>query len=115
GLYLRSRRIPHGAHGQLAAEVDERSALPAVMLNPPLDSTGQSHGSNVRRRAERKLTQDQLQLTLSTTPHVAPVTLASRVKGRIQHHCRQRGTLIDFSRKLAVRSVGDPTRAEVEA
>jgi REP element-mobilizing transposase RayT len=43
------------------------------------------------------------------------VTLAGRVKGRIQHHCRRRGTPIDFSRKLAVRSVGDPTRAQVEA
>jgi REP element-mobilizing transposase RayT len=51
---------------------------------------------------------------VSTTPQVAPVTLATRVKGRIQHHCRRAGTPIDFSRKLAVRSLGDPIRAEVE-
>ena len=31
----------------------------------------------------------QIQLTLSTTPQVPPVTLAGRVKGRIQHHCRR--------------------------
>jgi REP element-mobilizing transposase RayT len=43
------------------------------------------------------------------------VTLAARVKGRIQYHCRQRGESIDFSRKLAVRSLGDPTRTTVEA
>jgi REP element-mobilizing transposase RayT len=57
----------------------------------------------------------QLQLTLSATPQVSPVMLAGRVKGRIQHHCRRIGTPIDFSRKLAVRSLGDATRAQVEA
>jgi REP element-mobilizing transposase RayT len=64
---------------------------------------------------ESSLGAGQMQLTLSATPHVSPVTLAGRVKGRIQHHCRLRGTPIDFSRKLAVRSVGDPTRSQVEA
>jgi REP element-mobilizing transposase RayT len=58
---------------------------------------------------------DQIQLTVSTTPQVTPVLLASRVKGRIQHHCRRRGFPLHFSRKLAVRSLGDPTRAQVEA
>jgi REP element-mobilizing transposase RayT len=43
------------------------------------------------------------------------VTLAGRVKGRIQHHCRRRGAPVDFSRKLAVRSLGEATRAQVEA
>ena len=64
---------------------------------------------------ESALAPQQIQLTLSTTPQVAPVTLAARVKGRLQHHCRRLGSPIDFSRKLAVRSLGDPTRAEVEA
>lgn len=67
------------------------------------------------RVLESSLTAEQIQLTLSTTPQVAPVTLAARIKGRLQHHCRQRGTPIDFSRKLAVRSLGDPTRGDVEA
>ena len=67
------------------------------------------------RVLEASLTPGQLQLTLSTTPQMAPTTLASRVKGRIQHQCRRTGIPIDFSRKLAVRSLGDPTRAQVEA
>ncbi len=67
------------------------------------------------RVLESSITPKQLQLTLSTTPQVAPLTLAGRVKGRLQHHCRRRGSPIDFSRKLAVRSLGDPTRVEVEA
>jgi REP element-mobilizing transposase RayT len=67
------------------------------------------------RVLETSLSPRQIQLTLSTTPQVSPVTLASRVKGRIQHHSRRRGAPIAFSRKLAVRSLGDPTRAQVEA
>ncbi len=67
------------------------------------------------RLLEAALTPEQIQLTISTKPQVDPVTLAGRVKGRIQHHCRRKGTPIEFSRKLAVRSLGDPTRASVEA
>jgi REP element-mobilizing transposase RayT len=67
------------------------------------------------RILEAAVRAEQLQLTLSTTPRVAPVTLAARVKGRLQHHGRRHGIALDFSRKLAVRSVGDPTRAQVEA
>jgi REP element-mobilizing transposase RayT len=67
------------------------------------------------RVLESSFASEQLQLTLSASPQVAPVTLAARVKGRIQYHCRRAGTPIAFSRKLAVRSLGNPTRAEVEA
>ncbi len=67
------------------------------------------------RLLEWSLTAAQAQLTLSATPQVSPVTLAARVKGRLQHHCRRRGTALAFSRKLAVRSLGDATRVQVEA
>jgi REP element-mobilizing transposase RayT len=67
------------------------------------------------RLLESSLRPEQLQLTFSATPQIDPVTLAARVKGRLQHHCRRRGTPIDFSRKLALRSLGDPTRNAVEA
>ena len=67
------------------------------------------------RVLESSLAPERIQLTLSATPQVPPVTLAARVKGRIQHHGRQRGIPLDFSRKPAVRSLGDPTRAQVEA
>ncbi len=67
------------------------------------------------RVLESSLASDKLQITASATPAVAPVTLAARIKGRLQHHCRRKGVPIDFSRKLAVRSLGDPTRCQVEA
>jgi REP element-mobilizing transposase RayT len=66
------------------------------------------------RVLEHSLTQERIQLTLSTTPQVAPVTLAARLKGRIQHHCRTNRTPVSFSRKLALRAIGDPTRSEIE-
>src|SRR5262249_17890794 len=67
------------------------------------------------RLLEPSLAGDRIQLTLSTTPQVAPVTLPGRVKGRIQHHCRRNGAAVTFSRKPAVRSLGDATRSQVEA
>jgi REP element-mobilizing transposase RayT len=67
------------------------------------------------RLLESSLSPKEIQLTLSATPQVDPITLASRVKGRIQYHCRCQGGPIDFSRKVSVRSIGDPTRTAVES
>jgi REP element-mobilizing transposase RayT len=88
--------------------------FPSELLAQVLPDIAPEWENDGLRVLESTLTPGQLQLTLSTMPQVAPVTLASRVKGRIQHHCRQRGSRVDFSRKLAVRSLGDPTRAQVE-
>ena len=58
-------------------------------------------------------TPTQIQLTLKTAPGVAPVFLAARVKGRLQHALRRAGTPCRFSRKIAVRSLGDNRSPEV--
>ncbi len=92
-----------------------KAPFPTDLLAQVLPDIAPEWEQDGLRVLEAALTPEQLQLTLSTTPQVTPVTLAGRVKGRLQHHCRRRGTPIDFSRKLAVRSLGDPTRAEVEA
>ncbi len=52
--------------------------------------------------------------TVSVKPHVAPLFLVARLKGRLQHALREAGTPVDFSRKLSVRSLGDVVSAEVE-
>jgi REP element-mobilizing transposase RayT len=78
---------------------------------PAIASEWETDGIRV---LESKLSPEQMQLTLSTTPQVSPVTMATRVKGRIQHHCRRSGSPIDFSRKVSVRSLGDATRDQVE-
>lgn len=59
------------------------------------------------RRLEHNWQPQRVQITLSAKPHVSPVFLAARVKGRLQHALRQHGTPTDFSRKVSVRSIGD--------
>jgi REP element-mobilizing transposase RayT len=91
-----------------------KGSFPTDLLARVLPEIAPEWENDGLRVLESSLTPKQLQLTLSTTPQVSPVTLAGRVKGRLQHHCRQGGTPIDFSRKLAVRSLGDPNRSQVE-
>jgi len=92
-----------------------QALFPTDLLARVLPDISQEWENDGLRVLEMSLAAHQIQLTLSTTPQVAPITLAARVKGRIQHHCRRNGTPVAFSRKLAVRSLGDPTRAQVEA
>lgn len=56
-----------------------------------------------------------VQLLFSTQPHVSPQLIATRAKGRLDHAARQSGVNLSFSRKLAVRSVGDATQRDVQA
>src|SRR5205807_1496925 len=85
-----------------------KKPFPTKLLAAVLTDVAPEWEKDGIRLLESLLTAEQLQLTVSATPQVAPVMLAARVKGRLQHHCRQKGTPIDFSRKLAVRSLGDP-------
>lgn len=66
------------------------------------------------RKLECRWSPELIQYTVSVKPHVAPVFLAARLKGRLQHALREAGTPVDFSRKLSVRSLGDATSADVE-
>lgn len=67
------------------------------------------------RRLEHHVVDGTWQITFSAKPHISPVFLATRVKGRLKHALRKQGNRLQFSRKLAVRSIGDNTRADVEA
>jgi REP element-mobilizing transposase RayT len=89
--------------------------FPTDVLARALPDIAPEWESDGIRVLESSLAAEQVQLTLSTTPSIAPVTLAARVKGRIQHYCRRSGTPVEFSRKVAVRSLGNPDRAQVEA
>lgn len=57
---------------------------------------------------------DAVQLLFAVTPEISPAHLAARAKGRLQHSLRTAGTPVTFSRKVAVRSLGDNIRAQVE-
>jgi REP element-mobilizing transposase RayT len=67
------------------------------------------------RRLEVRCEPACWQLLMSTKPCVSPITLAARVKGRLQHALRLIGQPVEFSRKVAVRSVGHNRTDEVEA
>ncbi|MFN0051874.1 MAG: transposase [Planctomycetales bacterium] len=67
------------------------------------------------RLLKRSLQDDTVQLTFSATPSVSPIFLAARAKGRLQHALRKAKVKpVEFSRKLAVRSIGDNTASDVE-
>src|SRR6267142_3731758 len=75
-----------------------KARFPADLLAHVLPDIAPEWAKAGLRVLESSLAPEQIQLTLSATPQVSPVTLAARVKGRLQHHCRQRGMPIDFSR-----------------
>jgi REP element-mobilizing transposase RayT len=66
------------------------------------------------RLLESNCSKERVQLTFSTKPEIAPVLAASRVKGRLQYALRTAGVPAPFSRKLALRSIGDNTTKDVE-
>ena len=68
------------------------------------------------RLLEHSWSEHEVQLAFSARPEVCPVFVAARAKGRLQHALREADVdFSGFSRKVAVRSVGDNTTAEVEA
>lgn len=54
-------------------------------------------------------TADKVQLLFSVTPQVNPMFFCMRVKGRLQHALRKTGVPVEFSRKVAFRSLGENT------
>ena len=57
---------------------------------------------------------DQIQLTFEVEPKFSPVFFAGRVKGRLQHALRKAGIPCEFSRKVAMRALGDNRSGVVE-
>lgn len=57
---------------------------------------------------------EKVQLLFHAAPDLAPVTIAARAKGRLDHVLRSADLDIPLSRKIAIRSVGDNTRRDVE-
>jgi len=56
----------------------------------------------------------ELHLTSSTEPRVSPVTVASRLKGRLQHELRLRDRPTGFRRNFGLRAIGDVRRPQLE-
>ena len=87
-------------------------AEPAAPFWDALTTAWQSDGLNL---LERHWQPDLIQLLFSTTPDVAPTDLARVAEGRLLYTLRKSGQTLEFSRKVAVRAIGENTRATVEA
>jgi REP element-mobilizing transposase RayT len=66
------------------------------------------------RVLEKACRSDQWQMTVSTTPQLTPSVIVSRLKGRIDHHCRTNAVPMKFSRKVALRAIGNNTIEDVQ-
>lgn len=86
------------------------SSLPNTLLNQ-LTSQWESDGL---RLLEQQWSNELVQLTFSTKPHVSPKLLAQRVKGRLQHIFRNAGSSVQFARHFSVRAIGNNTHSTVE-
>ncbi len=67
------------------------------------------------RVLESRWTPELVQILFSAKPTVSPVFIAHRAKGRLDNALQRAGIRAPFSRKVAVRAVGDKTRRDVEA
>lgn len=66
------------------------------------------------RLLEFSFSPERVLMTFSVTPQVAPVLFVARVKGRLQHSLRQAGVPVKFNRKVAMMSIGENHRTDVE-
>ncbi len=66
------------------------------------------------RLLECSFSPERVLMTFSVTPQVTPVFFVARVKGRLQHALRQAEAPIKFSRKVAMVSIGENHREDVE-
>lgn len=113
-------------------QYDPRTAAPAFQLRyswtgwpsaktfpvQPLaliEQTKQSWETDGLRVLESHWTSELVQILFSARPDISPVFLAARAKGRLDHALRQAKQNMPFSRKVAVRAIGDNTRDDVEA
>ncbi len=79
-----------------------------------LDQIKPSWESDGLRLLESHVETTEVRLLFSALPVVSPVYIAARAKGRLAYAMRTSGIKGEFSRKLAVRSIGDNTTAEVQ-
>jgi REP element-mobilizing transposase RayT len=66
------------------------------------------------RLLEKSFSPKRILMTFSVTPLVSPVFFTGRVKGRLHHVLRNDGLHVRFSRKVAMVSIGENHRTDVE-
>ena len=77
-------------------------------IGPLWENDGLRVLSATRRR-------EQVSILFSTTPNVSPIFLTQRAKGRLVHQLRVEEVSCKFSRKVALRALGENNQREVES
>jgi len=67
------------------------------------------------RLLETRFSPERILMTFSVKPGVVPTLFTARVKGRLQRALAGAGLRVAFSRKLAMQSIGENHREDVEA
>ena len=111
-LYTSTNLRPvHRLHFAWTGWPTEGTTLPAL---PPLDATIGSWETDGLRLIAQDARPSRIMLTFAAAPDVSPTFIAQRAKGRLQHAWRESGSPVDFSRKVAVRSLGENITDVVE-
>lgn len=91
------------------------STFPDAPNRPLLESISSRWEQDGMRLLESNWSNDLIQITFSAKVDIAPIVVAARAKGRIEHGWRTADDKrVKFSRKVAVRSIGDSTRETIE-
>lgn len=91
-----------------------KEPLPEELDKDQATELGQLWEKDGLRRLESHWTPTQIQFTFSVKPIVSPQFFVARVKGRLQHSFRKANSPVNFSRKIAFRTIGNNRRQAVE-
>ena len=92
---------------------------PSTGLFPSLDSNAWETLESLWEKdgirvLEKRCTDSQWHLTVSSRTNVVPSFIVARLKGRIDHAFRSSSSGFQFSRKVSLRSLGSNTEVEVQ-
>jgi len=82
---------------------------PPLPPAPDFSLLDQAWAKDGLRRVGCRWTSRLVQMTFDMEAGVSPVLFTTRVKGRLGHALRQKGTPTKFSRKVGMRAIGDNT------
>jgi REP element-mobilizing transposase RayT len=105
-------RPVHRLHFAWTGWPTEGTTLPPA---PTLDTAKQGWETDGLRLIAQDFNPSRVMLTFKAEPRVVPTQIAQRAKGRLQHAWRKSGSPIDFSRKVAIRSLGENITDVVES
>jgi REP element-mobilizing transposase RayT len=86
---------------------------PACPPFPPSSTLLEAWATEGIRYRSHRITGQQIQLLVSADADRAPVLIAQRLKGRLQHAWRQAETPVQFKRRFSLRSLGKNNSAIV--